>query len=239
MGNKDFLKKAAKQLNIDLSEEQVNQFVTYMDLLLKWNEKVNLTAITEENDIITKHFVDSISCILSNRILDGNSLIDVGTGAGFPGIPLKIVRNSLRVTLLDSLNKRVHFLNEVIDELKLSGIQAVHARAEDAGANGEYRETYDAAISRAVANLAVLVEYALPFVKVGGYFIAMKGPDVEEEIKQSKKAINILGGEINELKSIRLPFTDISHSLVIIRKVSKCPTKYPRKAGKPSKNPLI
>lgn len=232
------LETGARELGIELSPTQIDQFLRYKQLLLQWNEKMNLTAIEEEVEIITKHFLDSITCLNANYFQNNCKMIDIGTGAGFPGIPIKTVRPDINVTLLDSLNKRIHFLNEVIQALNFSNTEAIHGRAEDLAKNKLYRENFDIAISRAVANLSVLAEYCLPFVKNGGFFISMKGPNVEEELKQARNAINILGGEIINLNLIKIPFTEITHSLVIIKKVRQCPTKYPRKAGKPAKEPL-
>ncbi len=238
MNIEELIEKGTQKFNIQLSSTQIDRFLKYKDLLIEWNNKINLTAITAPNEIIEKHFIDSMACLISNKFYEGCKVIDVGTGAGLPGIPLKIARPDINVTLLDSLNKRINFLNEVIKELDLIEIKAVHARAEDYGKDEKYREKFDIAVSRAVANLAVLAEYVLPFVKVGGYFISLKGPDVDVEINNGKKAINILGGKIEETIKIELPNSGIVHSLILIKKINKCPTKYPRKAGKPAKNPL-
>lgn len=241
LDNKQLLLEGAAILNITLTDKQVAQFMQYMERLVEWNQKINLTAITDESEIIIKHFLDSVSCASNNVYFKKSSLklIDVGTGAGFPGIPLKIVFSHLEVTLLDSLQKRIYFLNEVISDIGLMNISTIHGRAEEYGIKQEFREKYDIAISRAVANMAVLAEYNLPFVKQGGYFIAMKGPDNKEEIQKSKKALSTLGGEIVDTQKVSLPNTDITHSLVFVKKIKKCPTKYPRKAGKPTKNPII
>ena len=235
---KDLLSQAAQQMNISLEEKQLQQFLRYKELLLEWNEKMNLTAITDEREIILKHFIDCISILSVYTPNAKATLIDVGTGAGFPGVPLKIAIPSLKVTLLDSLNKRINFLKELTENLELQNIQCIHSRAEEAGKNKLYREKYDICVSRAVANLATLSEYCLPFVKVGGEFIALKGPDVEEELNSSKKAIKTLGGEITDVKVISIPFTDINHSIVMIKKVRQTPSQYPRKAGTASKEPI-
>jgi len=221
------------------SAECSAKFDTYYRMLIEWNEKINLTAITEEREAALKHFVDCISAFKSGKIHPGSKIIDVGTGAGFPGLPLKIFDESLDVTLMDSLNKRINFLNEVIDALELDGIETVHSRAEDLGKNKDYREKYDICISRAVANLATLSELCLPFVKVGGYFISMKGPKAEEELSCAKKAIKLLGGEFEEIKNYAIDATDFDHNLVIIKKVSSTSSKYPRNAPKPAKEPLV
>ncbi len=233
----DKLKNGAEKLGISLSENQLHQFERYMELLLSYNEKMNLTAITEKDGIISKHFIDSMSLILSDRLRNGASVIDIGAGAGFPSLPIKIARPDLDVTMLDSLNKRVGFLNEVISALGLNDVKAVHMRAED-GARTELRECFDFACARAVADLAVLAEYALPYVKVGGYFTAMKGTAPEEEINGAKKAIKALGGRIEEVKEIYIEDGELKHTLVIIKKVEKTSSKYPRKAGKPVKDPI-
>ena len=230
------LKDSMKKINIEITEKQVDDFYNYMNLLLEWNEKINLTAITEENDIILKHFVDCGTIL--KYIKDNSSIIDIGTGAGFPGIPLKILNNSLKITLMDSLNKRIIFLNNVIDELKLSNIEAIHARAEELARNKNYREKYDISTSRAVANLSTLSEYMLPFVKKDGIAISMKGSNIDEELNNSKKAIKILGGKIEKIDNFNLVETDNLRNIIIIRKIEKTPKEFPRKAGKPSKEPI-
>lgn len=227
-------------LGITLSKKQTEQFFRYYELLIEWNKMVNLTAITEMDDVITKHFVDSLSLI--KVIPDAGDkkleMIDVGTGAGFPGIPLKIAFPQLEITLLDSLNKRVKFLNEVIAQLELSGIRAVHGRAEDFGRDEKYRERYDYCVSRAVANMAPLSEYCLPYVKVGGAFISYKSGKAEEELESSKTAVKKLGGNIREVNRFLLPGTDAERVLVVIEKIKTTEKKYPRKAGIPAKEPL-
>ena len=207
-----------------------------MNLLIEWNKKINLTAITEPNEIILKHFVDSLT--ISKYISDGTRVVDVGTGAGFPGIPLKIYRQDIEITLLDSLQKRINFLDEVIKELNLEKIEIIHSRVEDFGKDKRYREKFDIATSRAVANLATLSEYLLPLVKVGGKVISMKGSLIEEELENSKNAIKILGGKIEKVDEFNLPNSDISRNIVLIDKIKETPNKYPRKAGEPSKKPL-
>lgn len=227
-----------EKLNISLEGKDVDSFEIYKEILKEWNTKINITTITDDEEIDIKHFLDSLSPLKTN-IFDGKKkLIDIGTGGGFPGIPLKIVKKELNVTLIDSLNKRINFLNEVINRLNLNDIVAIHGRAEEMSIRPLYREKYDIAISRAVASLNTLSEYCIPFVKVGGFFISMKGPEVEEELKSSSNAIKILGGSIADKKLIPLPGTDIVHSLIIIEKIKETPTKYPRGGGKPRKNPL-
>ena len=224
------------KLGINLSEIQLKQFYSYMNLLIEWNKKINLTAITEPDEIILKHFVDSLT--ISKYISDGTKVVDVGTGAGFPGIPLKIVRQDVDITLLDSLQKRINFLDEVINELNLEKITTVHSRVEDFGKNKKYREEFDIATSRAVANLATLSEYLLPLVKVGGKVISMKGSLIQEELENSKNAIKILGGQLEKVDEFDLPNSDISRNIVLIDKIKNTPNRYPRKAGEPSKKPL-
>lgn len=236
----ELLTESCKKININLSDNQVHQFIEYKNMLLDWNKKFNLTAITDEKEIILKHFVDCLAISLGDIDLNGDKkIIDVGTGAGFPGVPIKIAFPHTKLTLLDSLNKRIIFLEELINNLRLKDVECIHGRAEDAGVNKEMRESFDFCISRAVANLAVLSEYCLPFVNIGGSFISMKGPDVKEELNSAKKAISILGGEIIDVKEVNIPETDIMHSLIIIKKVKPTPTKYPRKAGKIKKEPIV
>lgn len=229
---------ALDELGIALEPSQMDQFMEYYELLVEWNHFMNLTAITEFHDVCTKHFIDSISLC---RVLDCSkeqTLIDVGTGAGFPGIPLKIVFPNLTVTLLDSLGKRVNFLNTVIDGLGLEKIEAIHGRAEDFAKPDLLREKYDVCVSRAVANLASLSEYCLPYVKTNGFFVSYKSEKVSEEIQNAKKAIALLGGEIFHQEEFILPNSDIYRNLLVIQKVKATPKKYPRKAGLPTKEPL-
>ncbi len=226
------------ELNIELSDEQVSQFEQYYELLVETNKVMNLTAITEKGEVIVKHFADSLELIRSVSDIREKeySLIDVGTGAGFPGIPLKIAFPKLRVLLLDSLNKRVNFLNNVIEELGLKDIEAVHMRAEEGAANPNYREHFDICVSRAVANLSTLSEYCLPYVKQGGFFIPYKSGEIEDEVKSASNAIRILGGELIRVDSFSL--LENERSLVVIEKKKTTPKKYPRKAGLPKKEPL-
>ncbi|AFS79911.1 16S rRNA methyltransferase GidB [Gottschalkia acidurici 9a] len=238
MSNMDTLISGCKELGIELNEKKIEQFRLYKELLQEWNEKINITAITDDVEVDIKHFLDSITIFKTQKIIKGKSIIDIGTGGGFPGVPIKIMEDGTDVTLFDSLNKRLIFLNEVISKLGLENIRTIHGRAEEYGIKEEYRESFDIATSRAVASLNILSEYCLPFVKVGGYFIAMKGPEVEEEIKGSENAIKLLGGKIEDKIDIKLPSSDITHNLLIIKKISHTPTKYPRGGGKPKKNPL-
>lgn len=222
----------------ELTTFQKEQFNKFYDILINWNKVMNLTAITEYEEVLKKHFLDSLSITKVINLKEIQSVIDVGTGAGFPGIPLKITFPHLKVTLLDSLNKRIRFLDEVICELGLKNVDTIHGRAEDIGKMEKYREQYDLCVSRAVANLATLSEYCLPYIKVGGIFISYKSGNIEEEIKNSRKAVDLLGGVIKETVKFELPGTDIGRSFVIIEKQKNTPKKYPRKAGLPSKEPL-
>ena len=227
-----------KELRIELNENMKNQFDRYYELLVEWNKVMNLTGITEYEEVNEKHFIDSLSIVKVIDINKIDNIIDIGTGAGFPGIPLKIAFPPLKVTLLDSLNKRIKFLNAVIDELNLNHIETIHGRAEDYAKKTEYRENYDLCVSRAVANLSTLSEYCVPYVKVGGLFISYKSGDIDEEIVKSKPAIKILGAEIENVIKFKLPGTDIHRSFVKIKKLSTTKKKYPRKAGLPAKEPL-
>lgn len=226
------------QFGIPLTDKQLEQFDKYYQLLVEWNKVMNLTGITEYEEVYCKHFADSLAIIKANNMSEIQSVIDVGTGAGFPGLPLKIAFPHLKVTLLDSLSKRVKFLNTVIDELGLENITAIHGRAEDFAREDEYREQYDMVVSRAVANLATLSEYCIPYVKKNGYFIPYKSGEIREEIETSKKAIHILGGTIEDVIEFNLPDTDISRSLIVIKKAKNTGMKYPRKSGIPSRKPL-
>lgn len=234
----DLLDRAAKDVGVELTEEKYNKFISYMRLLQEWNEKINLTAITEDEEIIKKHFIDSIKAFKREEFKNSKNMIDVGTGAGFPGIPIAIINPNIKVTLLDSLNKRVNFLNTVIEKLELKNIVTVHSRAEDGARNKMYREQFDLATSRAVANMSVLSEYCLPYVKVGGRLIALKGPSVSEEIEDSRAAIQKLGGELEGVMPVEIEDSDLKHNLVIVKKVKPCSKVYPRKAGTISKNPI-
>ncbi len=236
----EFIEKISNQaqkLNVNITAVQAEKFYLYTNMLLEWNEKINLTAITQLDEIIQKHFIDSLT--INKYVNENASIIDVGTGAGFPGIPIKIIRDDISVTLLDALNKRINFLNEVIEQNKLTNINTIHAIAEEAGKNKNFRENFDIAKYRAVAQLNVLVEYLLPLVKIGGKCICMKGSNAKEEIESSRKAISILGGKIEEVQELELPDSDIKRTIIVIKKEKDTPSKYPRKAGTPSKMPLI
>ena len=233
--------KDLKELHITLSDVQFEQFITYYEMLVEKNKVMNLTAITDFDEVFKKHFVDSLSLVKTCDLSHADkeiTLIDIGTGAGFPGIPLKIAFPNLKVTLLDSLNKRVDFLNEVIDSISLSGVDAIHGRAEDYAKPEKLREKYDLCVSRAVANLSTLSEYCLPYVKIGGKFISYKSEKASEEISDAKYAIDVLGGKIEEQIAFNLPESDIHRNLVVVVKTNETPGKYPRKAGMAGKTPL-
>jgi len=236
MDLKMFSEELVSKLDMKISEEQIEKFYKYMNLLISWNEKINLTAITEPKDIILKHFMDSLTIL--NNIKDGNKIVDVGTGAGFPGIPIGIVNENCDITLVDSLNKRINFLNEVIKEIDLKNICTIHSRAEDFGKDKKYRESFDIAVSRAVAPLNILLEYMLPLVKLGGVCICMKSSNISEELDSAKNACKVLGGELVKIDEVILPGTDIIRKNIVIKKIGNTPIKYPRKAGVPSKEPL-
>lgn len=225
-----------KAIGIELSDEQLEQFLTYYEMLIEKNKVMNLTAITNFDEVLEKHFEDSLSLIQAVDLEKSQTVIDLGTGAGFPGIPLKIAFPNLQITLADSLNKRILFLDDVIRELGLVGIDAVHGRAEDLAKNSDYREKFDLCVSRAVANLSTLSEYCLPFVKIGGKFISYKAGECDEEVAASKSSVFLLGGKISDIKKFELG--ESGRAFVIIDKVSGTPKKYPRKAGTPSKDPL-
>ncbi len=233
-----YIKEKIEALGILLSEKQTKQFYQYFELLSEWNQSFNLTGITEFEDVVEKHFVDSLSIVNIKKLEDVDNLIDVGTGAGFPGIPLKIVYPNLKVTLLDSLNKRVCFLDNVIQKTGLTKIETIHGRAEDFAKPGGKREQFDLCVSRAVANLSILCEYCLPYVRLGGMFVSYKSGRIDEELERARSALFLLGGKLEECKSFCLPGTDIHRSLVMIRKVNGCPKKYPRKSGTASRSPL-
>lgn len=234
----DFTKfrNSMNSIGIELTDSQLNAFETYYDMLIDRNKVMNLTAITEFDEVMDKHFLDSVYLFRSIKLEADYKLIDIGTGAGFPGIPLKIVFPELKITLLDSLNKRVGFLNDLIEELNLNDIEAIHGRAEDIARNKAYRASYDIAVSRAVANLSTLSEYCLPFVKIGGKFVSYKSGDCADEVDNAKAAIHLLGGKINKIDEFS--YSNNSRSFIVIDKVMNTCNKYPRKAGLPSKKPL-
>lgn len=238
MSNIETFVDGCEELGIKLTDKKKSQFSLFKTLIQEWNEKINLTAITEDKEMDIKHFLDSASVFKTGKIIPGKTIIDIGTGGGFPGIPIKILEPRCDVTLFDSLKKRLNVLDDIIEQLELDDIRTIHGRAEEFGRQKLYREQYDIATSRAVASLDTLCEYVLPFVKVGGYFIAMKGPDIEEELKKSENAIKLLGGEVEDIIEVNLPSSDIVHSLLVIRKRGTTAAKYPRGGGKPKKQPL-
>ena len=233
---KEIFLKRANKIGIEVKEEEINSFFEYMKELIKWNQKVNLTAIIEPKQIIDKHFIDSICCV--ELVKEKDKIIDVGSGAGFPGVPIQIMRKNSYVTLIDSINKKVEFMKHITQKLKLKNATTIHNRAEELARDFQYRECYDIAISRAVAELRTLLEYLLPFVRKDGCCICMKGPNYKQEIEQAKNALQILGGEIKEIKEIQLPDTDMKRNIIVIQKTKNMPKLYPRKAGKPKKEPL-
>lgn len=239
MKKEEFFEKMQEKsidLGINFLVEQTEQFFEYMNLLIEWNEKMNLTAIIDPEEIILKHFIDSITIL--KELEDNSKIVDVGTGAGFPGIPLSIMNPTLKITLVDSLNKRLIFLQEVVNKLNLKNVEIVHARAEEFGQNKKYREQFDISTSRAVANLSTLSEYLIPLVKVGGKVISMKAGEANEEINEAKKAIEVLGGTIEKIEEFVLPKSDIGRTVITIKKDKNTPKKYPRKPGTPSKEPI-
>ena len=236
---KEELAKAAAEYGINLSATQMEQYNRYFELLVEWNEKINLTAITEPKEVAIKHMIDSITAYDENLFKDGTTVIDVGTGAGFPGLPLKIFCPEIKMTLMDSLNKRIKFLQTVVEELGLKDVECVHARAEEGARNKKYRESFDIAVSRAVARLPILCEYCLPFVKKGGHFIALKGMQYHDEAEEAAKAIKVMGGSRTEIRPVKLPELDDKRAVITITKTMPTPKNYPRKAGTPTKNPIV
>ena len=238
MSKEELLKLSAASIGVELNDVQIQQFIKYHEILVEWNSFMNLTGITEYEEVVQKHFVDSLALCKAIDIHKVSNLIDIGTGAGFPGVPLKIAFPHLKVTLLDSLQKRIKFLNEVVSQLGLEEVETIHGRAEDFAKPSMKRESYDLCVSRAVANLASLSEYCLPYVNLEGYFIPYKSGKVNEELEESKKAVFLLGGKIEEEVKFMLPDSDISRSLIKIKKVSATPKKYPRKSGLATKEPI-
>ncbi|MBE6085779.1 MAG: 16S rRNA (guanine(527)-N(7))-methyltransferase RsmG [Selenomonas ruminantium] len=236
---KEELAKAAAEYGISLNDTQMAQYNRYFELLVEWNEKINLTAITEPKEVAIKHMIDSITAYDEKLFKDGTTVIDVGTGAGFPGLPLKIFCPEIKLTLMDSLNKRIKFLQTVVEELGLKDVECVHARAEEGARNKKYRESFDIAVSRAVARLPILCEYCLPFVKKGGHFIALKGMQYQDEAAEAVKAIKVMGGSQTEIRPVKLPELDDKRAVIIITKTMPTPKTYPRKAGTPTKNPIV
>lgn len=238
MTNADILKKGIEDLGLKCSDETIDKFSKYREILVEWNQKMNLTGIEEEKEVYIKHFLDSVAAVKKGYIKDGMSIIDVGTGAGFPGLPLRICLENSKVTLLDSLNKRINFLSEVCTNINIDDIELIHGRAEDFGKDEKYREQYDIATARAVAGLPILMEICVPFIKVGGYFVCLKGPNADTELEESRKAMEVLGLEFVEKIDVELPEIELKHNIVVFKKVNSTPAKYPRKAGKPVKTPI-
>ena len=234
----ELMERASQDVGMTFNEDKYNKFIKYMRLVQEWNEKVNLTAILDDEEFVKKHFIDCIKIFKSNEIKSAKTIIDVGTGAGFPGLPIAIMDENKKITLLDSLNKRINFLNLVVRELGLTNVTTIHSRAEDGGKNRDLREKFDIATSRAVANMTVLSEFCLPFVKVGGSFVALKGPLVDEELNQSRNAIGTLGGKLQDVIKVDIEDTELKHNIVVVNKEKECPMSFPRKAGMVTKKPL-
>ena len=232
------LKKTLEAMNIENSQELIEKFRIYMEGVLEWNEKVNLTTITDPDEFVIKHFIDSIICANYPEYINAVKIIDVGTGAGFPGIPLSIISPEKEFILMDSLNKRLKIIDELCQRADIKNVVTLHARAEELAKNKAHRERYDLCVSRAVANMAVLAEYCLPFIKVGGFLMAYKGPEAENEVREAAHALSLLGGRAEEIRNGNLKEFGIDHKVVVIKKVSNTPSKYPRKPGTPTKEPL-
>lgn len=233
---KNLLKENAKKISIDINEKELEMFWKYKKLIMEWNDKINLTAITEDKEIILKHFIDSLT--INKYIEKTDNIIDIGTGAGFPGIPIKIINKDNNIVLMDALNKRLNVLKDIIEKLKLEKIETLHGRAEEIFKNEKYREKFDIATARAVSNMNVLVELMIPAIKVGGKCICMKGKNGAEELEESKRAIEILGGKIKTMEQIILPESDLERTIIVIEKVKKTPLTYPRKPGTPQNKPI-
>ncbi|WP_055071991.1 16S rRNA (guanine(527)-N(7))-methyltransferase RsmG [Clostridium massiliamazoniense] len=234
----ELMKNASERVGMEFNEDKYKKFMLYKDLLKEWNEKINLTAITEDEDIVKKHFIDCINAFEAEQFKTAKTIIDVGTGAGFPGLPIAIMRDDVEVTLLDALNKRINFLNIVINSLGLKNIRTIHARAEEGSRQKELRQSFDIATSRAVANMSMLSEFCIPYVKTGGYFIALKGPNIEEELVDGRNAVKTLGGVIEEVKPVKIEETDLNHNLVIVKIIKGCGKTYPRNMGNIKRKPL-
>ena len=232
------LKKTLEAMNIENSQELIEKFRMYMEGVLEWNEKVNLTTITDSDEFVIKHFIDSIICANYPEYINAVKIIDVGTGAGFPGIPLSIISPEKEFILMDSLNKRLKIIDELCQRSDIKNVVTLHARAEELEKNKAHRERYDLCVSRAVANMSVLAEYCLPFIKVGGFLMAYKGPEAENEVKEAEHALSLLGGKAEEIRNGNLKEFGIEHKVVVIKKVKNTPSKFPRKAGTPAKEPL-
>lgn len=236
--NIELLENGLKNFNIDVNDTMLEKFEKYREILVEYNKNMNLTGITEQREVYIKHFLDSVAIFKDGYIMDGLSVIDVGTGAGFPGIPYKICNPTIKLTLLDSLNKRINFLKEVCTNIDFDDVEFVHGRAEDFGQNEDFREKFDIATARAVANLPVLLELCIPFVKVGGFFICLKGPNAENEVEEAKNAMDVLDVKLVENIEVSLPDEELKHRILVFKKIKETLGKYPRKAGKLSKKPL-
>ena len=234
----DKLRKALDELNIKYDDEIISKYQAYMEGIIEWNEKVNLTSITDKDEFIVKHYIDSVMCVPCREFRNAEKIIDVGTGGGFPGIPLALAAPDKEFVLMDSLNKRIKIINQLCEEIGIHNVTAVHARAEELARNKAHRESYDLCVSRAVANLSTLSEYCLPFIRKGGYFLSYKGPDSQQEVKDAKNAISVLGGKIEREEKASLESFDLEHKIIFIKKIKDTPAKFPRKAGTPSKEPL-
>lgn len=236
--NIELLENGLKNFNIDVNDTMLEKFEKYREILVEYNKNMNLTGITEQREVYIKHFLDSVAIFKDGYIMDGLSVIDVGTGAGFPGIPYKICNPTIKLTLLDSLNKRINFLKEVCTNIGFDDVEFVHGRAEDFGQNEDFREKFDIATARAVANLPILLELCIPFVKVGGFFICLKGPNAENEVEEAKNAMDVLDVKLVENIEVSLPDEELKHRILVFKKIKETLGKYPRKAGKLSKKPL-
>lgn len=232
---KNVFVEEAKKINVSVDDDMLNKFYTYMKEIIAWNDKVNVTAITDEKMFIVKHFIDSLT--VNRFVEDKTNIIDIGTGAGFPGIPLKIINPNLKVTLIDSVNKKLNVIRDISEKINLTNLEIIHTRAEDLANNKEYREKYDVATTRAVSNLTTILEYMLPFVKIGGYAVCMKGPNYKEELEVARKAIEVLGGEYQFIEELNVN-EELERNIIIIKKIKETPKKYPRGQGKPLKEPI-
>lgn len=232
---KNVFVEEAKKINVSVDDDMLNKFYTYMKEIIAWNDKVNVTAITDEKMFIVKHFIDSLT--VNKFVEDKTNIIDIGTGAGFPGIPLKIINPNLKVTLIDSVNKKLNVIRDISEKINLTNLEIIHTRAEDLANNKEYREKYDVATTRAVSNLTTILEYMLPFVKIGGYAVCMKGPNYKEELEVARKAIEVLGGEYQFIEELNVN-EELERNIIIIKKIKETPKKYPRGQGKPLKEPI-
>lgn len=238
MNDIELIMEGAKKMGLTLTTSQLKQFKEYKEYTLDINKSLNLTSIVDDKEFIVKHFFDSFTLSNVHNFSEVKSVMDMGTGAGIPGIPMKILYPEISFVLADSLNKKIAFLKDVVDKLKLEKIECIHGRAEELGQDISFRESFDVVVSRAVANLAVLSEYCIPFLKLNGIFLCLKGPKYKEEIKEGKGAILKLGGSLEAVESVKLPFSDITHYILMIKKIRHTPTKYPRKPGKPTKSPM-